>query len=160
MKTTIDISDDAHGGDRFVVPEPTEIRGDERTVIFELREVELRMTAEQVITLHSTLSRYLFFDMSVDPNDPHYCGGLEHEHLRTIVKSMLAGKISDRLVPKEVVDGLRWELAQRYIQIAHWRRLQDENLRLSTQITELREELVDARRERRARTATVPKKPT
>lgn len=158
MRTVLDLTEDtANDG---LLPEPSAILMEDDEVVFELREVELRMTMGQFVGLVDAMNRWLFRDgrFDVDPNDENYCASAEHELLRKVVKSMaLDGCIGDVELDLRTRTALRTALSEDRIDAAAWRS-QGEEIRELTQVNENMRAEIDLLRagKRRARKAVSP----
>jgi hypothetical protein len=107
MKCVLDLSD-GEPSDTFDLPDPGVLCNDGDDVVLQLREVEVRLTLQQLLTLHSAIGRWVFRDSRGEEGlQADYCDALEHEKLRGILRAIDDGEIRGRRVPDDLRYAIR-----------------------------------------------------
>lgn len=154
MRAVIDITDDATD-EAFALPDPglLSMEGDE--VVMALRELELRMTFPQFISLQEAFSHWLFRDCTgeKDLNDKDHLPGEEHERLRKIFREIDGGQVRGVDVPKDLRWAIKARLSALKVDPDEWQGQQEELRIAEAKVLDLTEELRIAKQRRKKKEA-------
>lgn len=157
MRAVLDLTDDA-SDDAFALSDPGALSMEGDEVVLQLRELEVRMTFGQFITLQEAFSHWLFRGCygEKDLNDKDHIPGEEHERLRKLFREINGGQVRDVAVP----DALRYAISARLnalkVDPVRWIVGRDELLAAETKVRELTEELRLATARKRKKETVTP----